>query len=301
MREPHLKSTIFSFAAMLLVRSRVLFFSLRSVFAKLGQVKFVVAVMPLPVPRAHFLERGRLVKFLCLILLMLPLAEPAWAGLPSGWSDADIGGPGLAGSAAYTNGNWTVTGGGADIWGASDQFNYASTSMVGDGTMIGQVTSIQNSSSGDGWSKAGVMFRNDSTAGSVNVSIVATFGEGVSFQWRPTAGAQSQNSQKTGITVPVWLKLVRSAGTFTGSYSTNGSNWVQVSSQSVTMSNSVLAGLDVTAHNNSAQNTATITNVSVTPVAITNPVVVNQPASSVLPTSATLNGQISRPGIKRRR
>src|SRR6185312_14479215 len=116
-------------------------------------------------------------------------------------------------------------------------------------------------------------------AGSANVSIVATYGQGVSFQWRGTAGGQSSFIAIGGITTPVWVKLVRSAGTFTGSYSINGSTWVQVSSQSVTMNNSVMAGLDVTAHNNSALNTATFTNVSVTAVVVTNPIVATLPAS----------------------
>jgi len=184
----------------------------------------------------------------------------AWGALPPGWTDQDIGSPGLAGSATYTNGLWTVTGGGADIWGTADQFNFASTNYTGDGTMIVLVTSLQNTDPNSGWSKAGLMFRNDSTAGSVNVSIVATATQGVSFQWRSTAGGSSSFSQHGGLTAPVWLKLVRSSGNFTGYYSTDGSNWVQVGSQTVAMNNTVMAGLDVTAHNNSALNTATFTN-----------------------------------------
>ena len=247
---------------------------------------------------ARLVERRRNVaKLLCLGSVLLLAIQPSWAALPPGWSDADIGSPGLAGSAGDTNGNWTISGGGADIWGTSDQFNYAYTSVGGDGNIVVQVTGLQNSDSASGWSKAGIMFRNDSTAGSANVSIVATYSQGVSFQWRNTAGGGSSYTAVGGIKPPVWLELVRSAGIFTGSYSTDGANWTQVSSQPVTMNNSVLAGLDVTAHNNSALNTATYTNVSVTAVVVTNPVVINQPASPVLATSATLNGQIVTPGV----
>src|ERR1035437_2323586 len=134
-----------------------------------------------------FLERRRkLAKLLCLISILLPMARPAWADMPGGWSDADIGSPGLAGSASYANGLWTVTGGGSDIWKAADQFNFASTNLTGDSTMIAYVTSLQNSDPGSGWSKAGLMFRNDSTDSSVNVSVVATAEQGVGFQWRNT-------------------------------------------------------------------------------------------------------------------
>ena len=218
--------------------------------------------------------------------------------LPGGWTDSDIGSPAKAGSAAYTNGGWTIKGGGADIWGTSDQFNFARTTLNGDGVVIAQVTSLQNTdTTSPGWSKAGVMIRNDATAGSANVSIVASYSQGVSFQYRSTAGGTSVNTVKTGITAPVWLKLARTNNTFSGSFSTNGGNtWIQVSSQSVTLNTSVLAGLDVTAHNNNATNTATFTNVTVTAIVVTNPVVVNLPASFVLTTSASLNGQIVNPG-----
>ena len=238
---------------------------------------------------------------ICLLLtvaLSLTLRSALAQALPAGWSDADIGAPGMGGSAGYTNGGWTVAGGGADIWGGADQFNFASTTMTGDGTIIAKVASLQNSDPGSGWSKAGVMFRNDNTPGSPNVSIVATWGQGVSFQWRSTAGGGSSFTASGGVTAPVWLKLVRSNANFTGSFSTNGgSTWVQVSSQSVAMNSTIMAGLDVTAHNNSALNVATFTNVSVTAVVVTNPVVVNLPASPVLATSATLNGQVVNPGI----
>ena len=204
-----------------------------------------------------------------MVVLVFFLANnPVRAQLPDGWTAADIGSPGLAGSASYAGGVWTVTGGGSDIWGAADQFNFASTNFTGDGTMIIRVTSLQNT---DPWAKAGLMFRNDSTVGSVNVSVVATAGQGVSFQWRSTAGGSSSFTPNGGFTAPIWLKLIRSGSTFTGSYSSDGATWIQVGNQTVAMNGTVMAGLDVTAHNNSALNTATFTNFSLFSQAATPP------------------------------
>jgi len=67
----------------------------------------------------------------------------------------------------------------------------------------------------------------------------ATAGQGVSFQWRSSAGGGCGNQQVGGITAPVWLRLVRSGQTYTGSYSTNGTNWVQVGSQQISLSSTV--------------------------------------------------------------
>jgi len=206
-------------------------------------------------------------KLALLATMFFFAARPfANAALPPGWSDADIGSPGLAGSASYAGGVWTVTGGGADIWNAADQFNFASTNFNGDGTLIVQVTSLQNSDPSSGWSKAGLMFRNDSTAGSVNVSIVATAGNGVSMQWRSAAGDQCSYTAAGGITAPVWLKLVRSGQNFTGYYAYDGVGWVEVGGSQMVMNSSAMAGLDVTAHNNSALNTATFTSLSLSNV-----------------------------------
>src|SRR5436190_12454011 len=139
-------------------------------------------------------RRRTLPNILLLIAILLAMPLSTFAALPPGWTDTDIGSPALAGSASFNNSLWTVTGGGSDIWNTADQFNLASTPFSGDGSITAQVISLQNSDPGSGWSKAGLMFRNDTTAGSVNVTVMATAGNGVSFQWRTAAGGQSSYS-----------------------------------------------------------------------------------------------------------
>jgi regulation of enolase protein 1 (concanavalin A-like superfamily) len=190
---------------------------------------------------------------------------PAMAGLPPGWSDTDIGAPADTGSASVNSGVWTISGGGADIWGTSDQCNFASESINCDGAVVALVTGLQNSDPASGWSKAGVMFRDDATPGAVNAFMTATAGQGVAFQYRATAGAASVNTQVAGVGTPVWVRVVRASDQFSGYYSLDGSNWTQVgSAATIEMAGAALAGLAVTAHNNAALNTATFANVGLT-------------------------------------
>jgi hypothetical protein len=107
---------------------------------------------------------------------------------PSGWNDADIGSPNLAGSANYSNGVYTVFGSGADIWGTSDQFHYVYTTMTGDGTMIARVLSQDYT---DPWAKAGVMMRQSLDADSPYAFVFTTPGNGTDFQWRDAQGNYS--------------------------------------------------------------------------------------------------------------
>src|SRR6202022_15202 len=72
--------------------------------------------------------------------------------LPAPWSTADIGSPAQAGSAAYASGTFTVKGGGADIWGTSDQFRFVYQQMTGNGEIVARVASLTNT---DPWAKAG--------------------------------------------------------------------------------------------------------------------------------------------------
>jgi regulation of enolase protein 1 (concanavalin A-like superfamily) len=194
-------------------------------------------------------------------------ATPTASSSIASLSDADIGSPNLAGSGAFNSGTgvWTITGSGNDIWNGFDQFNFASTSVSGDTTLIAEVTSLSNT---DPWAKAGVMLRDGTDPGAANVALVATPGNGVSFQWRSTAGGSSSFTNISGVpiptvTAPIWLKLVRAGNVFTASYSTNGSTYTVVGTQTITLSTSLLAGLAVTSHNNGLLATATLANVSV--------------------------------------
>ena len=199
------------------------------------------------------------------LLFFLAVLPPARAGLPPGWSDTDIGTPADAGSASDSSGAWTVSGGGSDIWGASDQCNFASQSFNCDGAILAQITSVQNSDPSTGWAKTGVMFRNDTSAGAANAFMAASATQGVTFQVRTTASGSSTSTTVPGVSAPVWVKVVRSSDQFSGFYSVDGSNWIQVGgAATIEMAGSALAGLAVSAHNNAALNTSTIANVSLT-------------------------------------
>jgi hypothetical protein len=206
-----------------------------------------------------------------------PIVQETWAGtpdqlwqlvpaggrlLPSGWADTDVGSPGLPGAADYSvvSGTWSVAGGGADIWNTSDQFHFASQGFAGDASLTARVTSVQNT---DPWAKAGVMFRDSADPSAVFADVMATPGNGVTFQWRNTYGAVPHSVNVTGINTPVWVQLTRTGNSFSAWYSTNGGTWTQLgATQTVVMNSTAQAGLAVTSHNNTLLTTATFSNVS---------------------------------------
>ncbi|MBU6408951.1 MAG: DUF1349 domain-containing protein [Verrucomicrobia bacterium] len=189
-------------------------------------------------------------------------ATPYTSTLPTGWSDQDIGNPSISGSAGYANGTFTVAGSGADIWGTSDQFNYAYEAVSGDQTIVARAVSENGTAS---YAKAGVMIRETTAANAVEASVLLTPANGIAMEIRPTTGSSSINMTGwiAGIVPPQWVKLVRSGSTFTGYYSADGSTWTQIASTNLTMAASALAGLAVTSHDTASLNTATFDNVSI--------------------------------------
>jgi len=176
-------------------------------------------------------------------------------------NDLDIGAPSPAGYANYNpaNGSYTVAGSGGDIWGTSDQFNYLSHSISGDSSISAQVTSIANTNS---MAQAGVMYRNDNSAGSMFAEMAVTPSGGLTFRYRSSTGGSVSQVTVSGITAPVYVKITRSGNNFSAYYSTNGTTWIQVgTTQTIAMNTTILGGLSVTAHNNGALDLATFNNV----------------------------------------
>ena len=193
-------------------------------------------------------------------------------------SNLDIGSPSPTGSGSYNSSSdtYTVAGGGADIWGSSDQFHFLSQSFTGNGTIIARVESVQNTNVS---AKGGVMFR-DSTAANAAYAFAWVKPNGnVVFETRSANGASSSySSTVSGAGFPVWVRLVRSGNQFTASYSTNGTSWTQVgTTQTVTMATNAQTGLAVTSHTNGTLCTSVFSNVSVTSPDTTPPTVtINQ-------------------------
>jgi regulation of enolase protein 1 (concanavalin A-like superfamily) len=176
------------------------------------------------------------------------------------WLDTDIGAPATAGTASSTGGIFTVGAGGTDIFGSSDQLNFAYQPVSGDSTLGARVASQANTSA---WAKAGVMLRATTGAGSPYYAVFATPGNGVAVQWRKVqAGATTQLTMAG--TGPVYLEVARSGSTYTAYTSSDGSTWTPISGSTVTFTlpTSLLAGLAVTSHSSARLGTATFDNVT---------------------------------------
>lgn len=188
------------------------------------------------------------------------------------WSDADVGGATVAGagSTAYPDGHYLVYGGGYDagVYNGNDglvrndQFQFSSDEFSGDLTLTARITSF---SAATGWSKSGIMFRDSLDGNSMFADVVLTPSNGIQFQWRSGAEKDPVSASASFGGGPVWVKLVRSGDQFSGYYSTDNINWIQIgTTQTIVMHETIRGGLAVCAGDNGAIAHATFDNVSVT-------------------------------------
>ncbi|MFL5638320.1 MAG: Ig-like domain-containing protein, partial [Gemmatimonadaceae bacterium] len=195
------------------------------------------------------------------------VAQQAWT-LPSPWSAQDIGNPAVAGSATFDQGTFTVTAGGADIWGQSDQFTFVYQQVTGDVEVIARVDSISAASA---WSKTGVMIRSSLAANASHGFALVSAARGVAYQRRPSDGALSSNTYGPSVAAPYWVRLVRVGGRLTAYSSANGTTWSSIGSTNIGLGATAYVGIATTSHNTAASTTAAVSQVSVTPLSLPAP------------------------------
>ena len=200
--------------------------------------------------------------------------------LPSQFTSMDIGSVGLAGSALYCSGQFTVSGSGTDIWGTSDafQFVYVLVPITTNCDVRARVLSQQNTS---GNAKAAVMIRESLAANSRHALVDVEPTAGIEFLWRTNTGSQCLVSSVSGQTAHNWVRLTRTNNTFRAYWSPDGNTWNQIGTPTnITMATSAYVGLAVTAHNNSALSTSVFDNLSISSLAANTAPVLN-PISDV--------------------
>lgn len=201
------------------------------------------------------------VAHVCTALLLTLLPAVVFAqSLPSGWSTSDIGSVGATGSASGTGASFTVTGAGADVWNTADAFRYVYTTLTGNGSIVAEVTGVQDIAS---WTKAGVMMRETLDPSSAYAYMIVSAAKGLAFQRRTAAGIDATNTAGPSGTAPYYVRLTRSGTTITADVSPDGSSWTTVGSDTFSMASTIYVGLAVSSHVYGSLATATFASTSV--------------------------------------
>jgi len=120
------------------------------------------------------------VKRLASLALSLVLAVLMCAVCYAAWVSEDTG-TGDVGTTAQAGNDFTLTAGGADIWGTADSCRFVYQEVSGDFEISAQVVALENTND---WGKAGLMARGSAAPESWYTFSFVTVANGTSFQWR---------------------------------------------------------------------------------------------------------------------
>lgn len=170
-------------------------------------------------------------------------------------------------SAVYDNGVFSIEGGGRDIWARSDQFAFLNRKFSKDSYISARIILQTNTHP---WAKTGLMFRESAAANSPFVMLCTTPENGISLQWRETAGNTCSKKDFPATTLPVYFKLTKNGSTFRAYKSEDGDQWELLSD--VTLSSEFaeqyLLGLQVLSHSSHMLNFSKFDQVKVEPVVV---------------------------------
>jgi len=210
--------------------------------------------------------------------------------LPSPWLDADIGNVGKTGSATYANGVFTVQGAGNFLSNYADGFHFVYQPMSTSGTVVARVTGA-----GTYGAYVAAIIRETLDAGAANISVGGYVSTSTSAgqYYRSFIGGYELTAGSKSLSLPYWLKVVRSANQFTAYAGADGVTWTQLGgTQTITTAQTVYVGLGVGSLSTGRLDNATFDNVSVMPGAsLSDPVVTGiAPTSGAPGTSVTISG-----------
>jgi TolB protein len=187
---------------------------------------------------------------------------PAVAALGIFSNSGDVGAPAMKGSAAFSNGQYRITGSGANIWAKQDQFQYVWREITGNFTVAATVRFLGN---GADHRKAGIMVRQSLDTDATYADVVI-HGNGMpGLQWR-----SKQAEDTNGFDLPFDspgtfnVKLVRTGIRIFMFIGKDGAEPKEIAHTEVSFRDPVLVGLAVCSHDPKASDTVVFSNVSVT-------------------------------------
>ena len=161
-------------------------------------------------------------------------------------------------------GEYRVTGGGANIWGTADAFQFAWKKMSGDVDFTADVQFVGKGTVAH--RKAALMIRQSLDAGSAYAD-VALHGDGLtSLQYRPAAAAQTLESKqeaKSDLGGLVRIRIERRGNSFTMLAGKPGGELTTTGPVTTTLQDPVYVGLAVGSHDANILETAVFSNVSI--------------------------------------
>lgn len=173
--------------------------------------------------------------------------QSAPQGELTGWQTADVGGAKKGGLSVGSNGSFDLFGGGADIWGANDQFRYLYRTAPGDLDITVRVRSEEELGP---YCKAGPMLRGGLATDAPFVMLSVFPDGGVQLTSRKLAGIDAEGSTAVHMGFPLWMRLVRKGGAISGYVRKSPDEpWTQVGeTAAVDMGTSPLAGVVALSH-----------------------------------------------------
>jgi TolB protein len=170
-------------------------------------------------------------------------------------SHTDVGAPAVAGSAGYdvASGDYTVTGGGANIWSTNDQFQFVWKKMSGDFIVRARVEFVGSDGVLD--RKIGWMARSSLASDATYVDAVEHGGGLTSLQYRQLAGTNTFQCILP-ITNADIIQFERRGTNFIFSAAMNGDTFVSTNFADITLPDNLYVGLFVCAHNAAAKQKA---------------------------------------------